>query len=69
MNKQQKIEALTNLLKGNTTVKEFVKTLPVPLSIDWGDEDETFNVFMTNGKRVTRAEFEKAIKLRAKHNG
>lgn len=69
MNKSQKIEALQNLITGKLSPGELIKTLPMPLAIVWDENDETFNVFMANGKRVTRAEFEKAVKLRAKHNG
>ena len=43
MNKQQKIEALQNLISGKLTPAELLNTMPKPMAIVW-DDDDTCNV-------------------------
>lgn len=69
MNKQQKIEALQNLINGKLTPGELIKSLPQPMAIVWSETDETQNVYIVNHQLSTKAEFEKANKLRAKYHG
>jgi hypothetical protein len=69
--KQDKIALLSDLIAGKISPKEVIQAMPAPLCIAWswsGDTDDDDNpetyIYVANGRRITKQEYDKALKIR-----
>jgi hypothetical protein len=74
--REDKIALLTGLIQGKISAKEAAQAIPAPLCIAWSwsdtseeDDDPETYIYVANGRRISKQEYDRINKLRAKHYG
>ncbi|MGN7203932.1 hypothetical protein ACTHQF_06630 [Pedobacter sp. SAFR-022] len=65
--KKDKIELIASLIQGKISKREVVQTMPVPVCIEWSDTDPEENIYVANGGKVNKIDFDRIVEMRAKY--